>query len=312
MDGLVGKLREIDPDIVQAGELPSLQTYRAALAKPVLGYKLFAECHIHASVFPAATGRGGRRAKVFWPIYYNTTGRLLNWAVERCFAISEDSADIVNRFFGISGERVEVRSLGVDTDLFRPFEGNADLTRKRQELRHRLGFRDDEVVAVYSGRLNIEKDPIFLAQAVEKLQRQGQPFRALFVGDGPREYLDSIRKCAGCVVHSFVPVQELPDLYRAADVGVWPKQESTSQLDAAACGLPLILSNQVKVLERVDGNGLLFEQGDPDSLATQLASLASADRRQKMGALGAKRMREQFSWDKIAMQYEQDYLRALH
>lgn len=309
--GLLQQVRALKPDIVQSGEFRSFQTYEAALARPVLGYKFFSECHTHASVFPAAKGQGGRRAKVFWPVYSATLGRLINLSLEKCFPISVDSADIVKRFYGIDENKVEVRSLGVDTDLFRPVFDDESLKKERAESRRKLGFRDDEVVAIYTGRISVEKDPIYLAQAIDKLVRAGKPFRGLFVGHGPKEYADQIRACQGCLVLPYVPVQDLPALYRAADVAVWPKQESTSQLDAAACGLPLILSNQVHLPERVQGNGLLFQEKNSDDLAEKLLSLTDPSLRRRMGEIGAARMKKDLSWDKIAKQYEADYLRAL-
>jgi glycosyltransferase involved in cell wall biosynthesis len=92
---------------------------------------------------------------------------------------------------------------------------------------------------------------------------------------------------------------------------VWPKQESTSELDAAACGLPLILSDRVQVRERIEGNGLTYKEGDVSNLAEQIATLADLNLRQRLGDRGRKKMQEQFSWDRIARERLQDYEAAL-
>jgi len=108
-------------------------------------------------------------------------------------------------------------------------------------------------------------------------------------------------------VQPFVPVRDLPPFYWAADIGVWPTQESTSQLDAAACGLPLILSNRIEVLERVDGNGFTYEEGDAADLACRIEALRDPMRRARMGAIGCAKVRDRFSWELIAQRRLADY-----
>jgi len=143
------------------------------------------------------------------------------------------------------------------------------------------------------------------------LVAEGKAFRGLFVGSGTAKDVAAISHTPGCVVQPFVPTIDLPPYYWAADVGVWPKQESTSQLDAAACGLPLILSNQIKVLERVDESGLLFEEDNPYDLAQQIIRLSSPETRKRMGENGSQKVRSQISWVKIAQQRLQSFELAL-
>ncbi len=228
----------------------------------------------------------------------------------RCYPISADAAEIVHEFLGIEKRKIEICSLGVDTSLFHPILDETT-QQERVELRRKLGFAPPDIVSIYTGRFSEDKGPLLLAQAVGRFAAQELPFRALFVGNGTPSEVDAICANPGCVVHPFVNVQELPPFYRAADVGVWPRQESTSQLDAAACGLPLILGNGVQVRERIEGNGLLYEQDSVEDLARQIASLADPERRRELGARGAKKMREQFSWDRIARQRVRDYAAAL-
>ena len=308
--GLEEKLREIGPDIVQAEELICESTYQAAAAKGRRGFKMFVECHIHASVFnPVMQGRFRILKKMYWRFYRETRGRYLHRRSEKCYPISTDAAEIARQYWGFPKEKICVRSLGTDTDLFKPVDDGS--LKVRQQLRRRLGFADTDIVCIYTGRFEDGKDPLCLARAVDHLVSQGKNFRALFVGDGAASYIDKLKSCRGCVIHPFVPVQDLADFYRASEVGVWPKQESTSQIDAAACGLPLILSSRVHVRERVDGNGLLYEENNVEDMIRNISQLEDADVRKKMGIIGVKNMREHFSWARIARDYVRDYEAAL-
>ena len=146
---------------------------------------------------------------------------------------------------------------------------------------------------------------MLLAKAIDKLSRKGEPFEALFMGDG--EQSEEIQKCSGCIVHEFIPYHELPNYYAIADIGIWPRQESTSMIDAAACGLPIIISNKVQAKERVEGNGLTYEENNSDNLAEVILTLKDVVYRKKFSDTGIKKMREQFSWDRIAANRVKDY-----
>lgn len=126
-----------------------------------------------------------------------------------------------------------------------------------------MGYNDDEIVCLYTGRFTESKGPLILAQAVNYLQEMGHSkFKGLFVGQGDKEYQNMIKNTKGCTIHPFVEVNELPKFYKSLDIGVWPLQESTSQLDAAACGMPIIINEKVEDNLRTEGNGLRYRDRD--------------------------------------------------
>jgi glycosyltransferase involved in cell wall biosynthesis len=298
--GLVGGLRRLRPEIVQAFEVVGSTPYAAAVGRPLLRYRLFTGNHVHASVFDE-----DQRPSM--------QGRFVGRMTERCYAISPDAAEIAVRSFGIPEGKVVVSPLGVDTDLFRPV-GDPESSEARRALRAELGFEDDEVVCIYTGRFTEGphgKNPRCLAEAVARLSDQGHRFRALFVGGGDPGYTDELRSSPGSVVLPFVGFKDLPRHYWAADVAVWPRQESTSQIDAAACGLPLVLSDRIQVKERVDGNGLLYREDDAEDLARQLLTLEDPAKRREMGAAGAERIGREYGWKVLAQQRISDYEASL-
>ena len=82
-------------------------------------------------------------------------------------------------------------------------------------------------------------------------------------------------------------------------------------LDAAACGLPLIVSADIGENERVAGNGRVYRENDAADLGRAIQSLASAEERATLSAVGRKKMREHFSWTKIAQSIVADYAQAV-
>jgi glycosyltransferase involved in cell wall biosynthesis len=226
----------------------------------------------------------------------------------KCYGATRDCAEIAGRFFGVPRRKIDVCELGVDTGLFHPCRRDADQL-ERAAFRDRRGVADEELLCIYTGRLSEEKNPLLLARAVERLRGAGEPFRGLFVGNGVQA--EAIAAAAGCEVHPFVPVRELGGFFRGADIGVWPTQESTSMLDAAACGLPIVVNDTLQAVERVEGNGLRYRLNDLDDLVRALRELRDPARRRGLGEAGARKMAEKFSWDVIARRRLRDYEAAL-
>jgi glycosyltransferase involved in cell wall biosynthesis len=308
--GLTDKLREIRPDVVQlyinAGWAP-LQT---AVAKVRLGFKLFTAAHTTVSVFPLA-----RRATRPWDrewianlLVRAIPGRVVSAFTEKCYAATGDCAEVATRFYGTPNSKVVIAPLGVDTQDFYPARTATEVLG-RASLRAELGFAESEVVCIYTGQFTSAKNPAILAQAIATLRARGTAVRGLFIGNGPQR--DELAACDGCVVLSFKPHRELPSYYRASDIGVWPTQESMSMLDAAACGLPIIVNDTLLAHERIDGNGLTYRLNDPADLADKIGVLMDAQVRSRLGAIGARRIAELFSWDSIARRRLAEYQAAL-
>lgn len=305
--GLRKKLYEINPEIVQAGDLNSLITFQAAFLKNHLRFNLLAESHTHASVFAPARGGGRFRARLFWMIYKKTLGAYLNSKIIWCYPISADSKNICVNYFGIKDEKIRIRSLGVDDEIFKPISTDLEINN-RNRLRKNLGILQNEIVCIYTGRLSQEKDPLLLAKAVSSLIAQGLAFRSLFIGGGTESYLKEIRLENGAILVPYMKSSELLQFYQASDIAVWPKQESTSQLDALGCGLPLVLGSNNQVPERVSGNGLLFEENSLLSLTENLKKLVDVSNRNIMGRISREKVINFFSWKRIALDYHHDYI----
>jgi len=310
IQGLTRKLRELRPDIVQVHSAASWLPLEAALAQPRYGYQLFTGAHQTASVVAQDLKDAGR----LHPIRLKSDlrraipGRLVSFFARKCYAATVDCGEVAMQYYGVPSKQIDVCPLGVDTDQFHPARDQADL-EARCRLRNELGFQAAELVCIYTGRFSQAKNPLCLAKAIAQLRENGAPVRGLFVGDGPQR--GEIEKLSGNQSHPFVSWSQLPSHYRAADIGVWPTQESMSMLDAAASGLPVVVSDRLVAIERVEGNGLQYREGDAADLARQLLTFQDKDVRTRLGNYGADKIARQFSWLSIAKRRLNDYQAAL-
>ena len=306
--GLAARIREIAPDVVHSLEIASLQTYQLALQRllqPVCPVLRDASAHVRHQAVPA-TPR--------WP---RSEGCLSTDAHVADASRQHGGGDVLrdrsriaprSRQPGVPPGKIKLQSLGADTDVFHPAETDADRLA-RTALRTALGFRDDDIVCVYTGRFSQEKNPLALARAIDLVSDRDPRFKGLFIGRGAQSEEIAARRHTTIV--SFMRHRELAEHYRASDIAVWPTQESMSMLDAASTGLPLVVSNTVGEAERVKGSGRMYVENDVHSLAEALIALAAPDEERALGAVGRQKMLDGFNWAKYAMTVEADYRAAL-
>lgn len=308
--GLAALLARLGPSVVQTltaiGHLPM----EAAHAQSRFGFALFTGSHTAASTFPLAHVHRPflRSDGIRVALSRRIPGRWVSRKTIKCYTPTIDCAEIARRFFGVEASKIEVMHLGVETDIFHPVRNDEDAAL-RMSVRRRLGFAPDDVVFIYTGKLTHVKNPLILARAVARMRARGLPATSLVIGEGPQAR--ELGRIDGCTVLPFMRHQDLPLYYRASDVGVWPTNESTSMLDAAACGLPLVVSTGIVYREHVEGNGLVVPLGDEDALVATLAELLDAERRSHLGIRSARKMQERFGWDSVVRRRVADYEAAL-
>lgn len=304
--GLHKKLKTLDPDVVQTFAIESIVTWQVLFSKWRLGFKLFTASHALRSVFPLADQWS--KMSVFkrfaWKIKHKWPGQFLTRFVQKVYYQTLDAQEIGIQFYGAHSAKSILESLGVDTDHFTP---DSEIKGK---LKEKHGFNSSDFVCIYTGRFSEGKNPLILAQAIDILAESHPNIKAYFIGEGPQK--EQILSMKNCFTHDFVKFQDLPEFYQLADIGVWPREESTSMLDAMSSGLPIIISNTVTAKERTDGNGLTYIENDPLDLSKQIIKIQSdPEQYEIMSKIGVDRIWNSFSWDNIAKKREAAYLKSL-
>jgi UDP-glucose:(heptosyl)LPS alpha-1,3-glucosyltransferase len=201
-------------------------------------------------------------------------------------ALSLKVSEEYQRYHQVPPERIRVVYNGVDVDKFSPHRR----TEFRQSMRRQLGIADDTVLAVAVAHNFLLKGIPTLLRALEILAPKKLPIYAVVVG-GKRYRKWQLLVKAKRLPVTFVGAQ--PDTvpyYAAADMLVHPSFYDSCSLvllEAAACGLPLLVSKENGAAELLsDGvEGLLLNDStDAECLAAQMESLIDVSLRQKMGA----------------------------
>jgi glycosyltransferase involved in cell wall biosynthesis len=141
----------------------------------------------------------------------------------------------------------------------------------------------------------------------------------LWVAGVPRVDMDELHALAGRApgrvrfVPRFVPDEELPALFRRADVVVLPYREidqSGVLYTALAFGRPLVVTRVGGLAEVADRHGaaLAVPPEDPGALADAISRLIeNADERRRLGEAAERVARTEYSWDAIARRHLELY-----
>lgn len=175
---------------------------------------------------------------------------------------------------------------GVDPARFR-----ADAAA-RAAVRQELGWREDDVVFVFLGRLNRDKGVLDLASAFARVPA-GES-RLLVIGPDEGGLRAAMRERLGAAASraAFLDYSERPERYLAgSDVLCLPSYREgfgSVILEAAACGVPSIGSRIYGITDAIEDGvtGLLHPPGDTGALARHMERLVRDPALR--GALGAR------------------------
>jgi D-inositol-3-phosphate glycosyltransferase len=221
-----------------------------------------------------------------------------------------DEAGDLARLYGASPERIRVVPPGVDSSIFTP--GADDQTRAA------LGIGSRAVV-LFVGRLQPLKRPDLAVRSVAELAARRPDLDPVLImvggpsgqdGIEPAE-LEALAKDLGAAgrvrVLPPVPHDQLPSLYRAADVLIVPSRSESFglvALEAASCGLPVVATDVggLRTTVRDGVSGILVRDDSPPSFANAIERvLLDPATRAAMGSAG-RHLARRFDWRQSSME----------
>ncbi|MCE5213548.1 MAG: glycosyltransferase family 4 protein [Methanobacterium sp.] len=239
---------------------------------------------------------------------------ILRWLVNNSSKIVTISTATRNTCLEAGMDKnLEIIPFGVDTDFFRPIDNP----------------RTDEFFQILSvGYLIERKGHEYLIRAMKEVLKKQDNVRLKIVGSGPfktklKNLIKELDLEEAVEIIENVSDEELLNLYTSSDLFVLPSiidsQGNTEGLglvllEAMACGLPVIGSNVGGITDIiVDGEtGLLVQEKNVLEIYSSINKMIEDDdQRQQIRKNGQLRVKEQFSWEKIARNYQNIYLNLI-
>jgi len=191
--------------------------------------------------------------------------------------------------------------------------------KSKEECRIDLNIPADKTVFLFVGSLSKYKGPDILLMAMKHVNEKNKDAMLIYVGNGgmcgelrqmcKNLELDHIVKFAG-----FVSAEDRNKYFKASDIFILPSTLNTEVfpivlLEASAFGLPIVVSSlkTFNCLVENGKNGLITKRNDPEDLARVLLLLSKDDPMRKELSRNAYLKTKDFTWSKIADEFEKIY-----
>ena len=207
---------------------------------------------------------------------------------------SEDSKNVLRKYYGISGRKIVVIPIGVDTDKFYPLDNSNKIPCS----------------LLYIGRIDKRKGIDFLINAMPAVTRK-LPQATLFVGGTGKDAakLKERVKAAGIEKNvkflGFIAEEKLNIWYNKVQCVVVPSMFEgfgLTAIESMAAGTCLIATNVDSLKNIVDDgvDGYLVDYGDIESLSSRIIYLLNdPSERNKICRRAKEKVETVFNWDRI-------------
>jgi glycosyltransferase involved in cell wall biosynthesis len=272
-------------------------------------------CPLVATIHDLAPFRVPKKYSPARMFYGRVIARRLAQRQNAIIAISENTARDIREFFNVSANRINVIHNGLEHDRF--FPGSREQAQAEIAQRHQLRAP----FFLYVARLeHPAKNHVRLISAFNDFKsRTGSDWQLIFGGSDwhGAEAIHAAAKqspfAADIRFLGFVADEDLPNLYRAAEVFVYPSLYEgfgMPPIEAMACGCPVICSRRGSLGEVVGDAAAHVDPDNIESMAKQLTLLANdANLRGLLRQAGLAQARN-FDWNRTASETLSLYARV--
>jgi glycosyltransferase involved in cell wall biosynthesis len=275
---------------------------------------LVAHCPVVITIYDLSFVRMPERFPRFQRFYLQTMTRYSARRAARLLVISQSTKDDVVRFCGVSPDKIVVTYCGVDEQFAPRSRHEVEAFRAAKGLPSRF--------ILYLGTLEPRKNVPQIVKAYSQLRShdlsrnyklviagaKGWGYDEVFAAVEQHDLKDDV------IFAGYVPAEELPLWYNAAELFVYPslfEGFGLPVLEAMACGTPAITSNVSSLPEVAGDAALTITPTDTRALSAAMTQvLCDAALRAQLRERGL-RQAAQFSWQRTAQQTAQVYADVL-
>ncbi len=181
--------------------------------------------------------------------------------------------------YGVPDKNLINAPHAIDNDFF-----SADRTTEANDIRHKMGIQQSDILILYAGKFETKKNPEILLQAFGKLRHQN--VFLLLLGNGDlemvlKEKTKSLKKRKYIFFEDFKNQNQLPAYYQACDLFCLPSKGpgetwGLAVNEAMAAGKAILISDKVGCQSNLvlDGsNGLIFKSENTKDIYQNLKRL---------------------------------------
>lgn len=175
-----------------------------------------------------------------WILYY-TVEKLLSKHTDILITINKEDYNLATEKF--KKTKIEyVPGVGIDQNKFNTKISDSE----KNKLRKELGLKKEDIVLIYTARLDKNKNQLFLINVMEKLYKENQNIHLMLVGgDELNGYYQKIAKEKNLEknIHFLGFRRDIPNLLRISNIAVSSSLREglpVNIMEALCCNLPVV------------------------------------------------------------------------
>lgn len=249
-------------------------------------------------VYPETVGKG------YLKVFLEEMPRIIEES-DKIITVSKCSKADIQRIFKVPDEKIVITYEAAEP-IYKPMDKNL----AKDYIKDNYGLNGKFIL--YLGGFSPRKNLKGLINAFYEIHKDiPEDYKLVFPGKQSRDYKDmkilgeALKISKRILFPGFVPVEDLPYLYNASELFVYPsfyEGFGLPPLEAMACGVPTITSNTSSIPEVVGKSALLFNPFNNIELAEQMFKLITNESlAQEYSKKGLARSKK-FTWKKTALE----------
>jgi len=211
------------------------------------------------------------------------------------------------RTYSIPGSKIDIIPNGIVSGKIQK-DVDAISVKKKYEI------EADAPVVLFCGRMSYQKAPDLLVEAIPLILKNHKNVKFVFAGEGDtmpfcEDMARRLRVNDACRFLGYISSQAKEELMNSCDLFCVPSRNEPFGmviLEAWDAGKPIVATEAVSIINNFQDGLLAYVQ--PESIAWCINHLLEhPNEMRKIARAGHKRIKKEFSWDKIGKEIEEMY-----
>ena len=185
-------------------------------------------------------------------------------------------------------------------------------------IKEKYGIQPLDPVVLFCGRMNVQKGPDLLVEAIPQILKKRPDMKFIFMGEGDmrpscERRAQELNVADSCRFLGYTSPSSKEELMNACDLMCVPSRNEpfgVVVLEAWDACKPVVATEAISIVRNFEDGLLAYIQ--PESIAWCINHLLeNPEEMKKLSAAGYNRIEAEFSWDRIAKRTEEVYEKAL-
>ena len=208
---------------------------------------------------------------LFFKCYLSLFHKYCQKYVDCYFGVTNGRCDFLKDFLHINPSKVELLPIGADVDSANEIEESCE------QLRNRYGFDENDIIIVHGGKLDPRKGTVDLINVHRQLRKDISNLRLVLFGKVVDERIPPMLS-DDITVYDWLSRKQTFELFKMADLAVWPIHHTTLIEDCVASNLPYLIRKTVTTQHLINSEFYL-KNGDAEELKKKISEFIASDKR---------------------------------